>query len=386
MTPARRLRRAALALAVLAALAGLGTWAAGRLAPGPAAVAPGTKTTPPGSEAGRAARIQLAAVQMRWRLEDYATPERFAARVSGLMRRVAARLDPSLPALVVFPEDVGILTALAGEGDALSGARTLEEAVERLARRHLPAVLWQRTRHGASWPRAIFLARHEVMARTYLETFSAAARRYGVYLVAGSVPLPDYDLPADGSLPRSYRSRGASVHNVSYVFGPDGRILGRQKKVHLLEIEGPEGLDLVPGRPDELRVIPTPLGRLGVAVCLDAFKEDVLDRLAAQGAEILVQPSANPAPWSPEQQADWLNGSWRAVADRGRFAYAVNPMMVGAVLNLGFHGQSAIVAHAAAPAGGSLGYAATGPRPGFLAVAPTADEEAVLVVTVPHPR
>ncbi len=429
MTAARRLRRAALVLAALAVLAALGAWAAGRLPAGPPAVAPGAgagsatrtaaegaatepdgagRTASPGGGARRADRIQLVAVQMRWRLEDYATAERFAARVEGLMRQAAARLDPSLPALVVFPEDVGILTGLIGEGDALAGAATLEEAVERLARRHLTPVLWQRTRYGVSWPRAIFLARHEVMARTYFETFSAAARRHRVYLVAGSIPLPDYDLPADGSLPRSYRPRGTAVHNVSYVFGPDGRILGRQKKVHLLDLEGPAGLDLVPGRPEELTVIPTPLGRLGVAICLDAFKEDVLARLAEQGAEILVQPSANPAPWSPEQQADWLNGSWRAVAGAdgaGRFAYAVNPMMVGQVLNLGFYGQSAIFAHPAAlprsgallrdeasPARGAgrdgqgaLGYEAIGPRPGFLTVAPDAEGEAVLVVTVPHP-
>ncbi|MFA0753638.1 MAG: hypothetical protein IMHGJWDQ_001417 [Candidatus Fervidibacter sp.] len=332
--------------------------------------------------------IQLAAVQMRWRLEDYATPARFAARVDDLMRQVAKRLDPRYPALVVFPEDVGILTVLSGEGDALAGAANLQAAVERMVRRHLAAVAWIRVRRGVSWPRAVFLARHEVMARTYLETFSAAARKYGVYLVAGSAPLPEYDLPPDGSLPGDYRALGEAVYNTSYFFGPDGRILGRQKKVHLIELEGPAGLDLVPGSAEEIRAFDTPLGRVGIAICLDAFHADVLDRLQEQGAQILVQPSANPAPWSLEQQRDWLNGSWKATFAEGRFAYAVNPMMVGQVLDLGFFGQSSLVARdpeRVAGAAPSLGYADAGPRPGFLAVAPGADAEAVLVVKVPFP-
>lgn len=392
----RRLLWAAASVAALALL-----WAALRPPPGAA-------PTPPPHGAGAAAArpgpapefIQLAAVQMRWRLEDYTTPERFAARVDGLMRQVSERLDPRYPALVAFPEDVGILTALAGEGEALNGAGTLEAAVERMVRRHLPAVLWNRARHRASWPRAVFLTRREVMARTYFETFSAAARKYGVHLVAGSIPLPDEDLPADGSPPRGRGPRGGAVHNVSYLFGPDGRILGRQKKVHLIDLEGPAGLDLVPGRAEEIRVFDTPLGRVGIAVCLDAFQADVLNRLQEQGAEILVQPSANPAEWTPAQQADWLNGSWKAVAADGRFEYAVNPMMAGQVLNLGFFGQSSIIAREgdAAPRresrGSSMpngpgpvvaGYTDTGPRPGFLAVADTADRDAVLVVKVPRP-
>lgn len=361
---------------------------------------------PPGAPAAGQApgAVQLVAVQMRWRVEDYATAEAFARRVDAIMREAAARLDRRYPALVVFPEDVGILTALVGEADAVSGAETLQEAVARVVRRHLPDVLWQRARHGVSWPRAVFLARADTMARTYLETFSAAARRYGVYVVAGSIPLPDFALPPDGSLPRSFRSRGGGVFNTSFLFGPDGRIVGRQRKVHLIDLEGPEGLDIAPAPAESLAVFDTAAGRVGIAICLDAFKPDVLQRLAAQGAQILVQPSANPAAWTREQQLDWLNGSWRATVVEGRFAYAVNPMMVGDVLNLGFAGQSAIIARQGAAslyrdgAGRSpgrigvlartdadLGYADAGPRQGFVEVAKSAEREEVLVVRVIHP-
>lgn len=339
--------------------------------------------------------IQLVAVQMRWDAGDYITTERLAARVDGLMQEAAARLDPRYPALVVFPEDIGILTAFNGRGELLEGVDTLQHAVERMVRANLPSVLWNRLRYGVGWVRSVFISRQETMGTTYLQVFSEAARRYGVYLVAGSAPLPDYRLPADGSLPRDFVPLDGNVYNTSYFFGPDGRIIGRQKKVNLIEIEGPAGLDITPAPLETLEVFDTPLGRVGIAICLDAFKDEVLDSLQAQGADILVQPSANPEPWTPAQQADWLQSAWKATAEERRFAYAVNPMMTGQVFNLGFFGQSSIVARedGAAMAGGGgpngkhpeSGYSSVGTRPGFLAVAGSDDKEEILVVKVLKP-
>ncbi len=327
-----------------------------------------------------AQQIQLVAVQLKWSLDDYQTPEGFARRIDGVMAKVAERLDPSYPALVVFPEDVGILTVFSGWGVDISGAGSLKDAVERVVRQNLPAISLQRVRHGVGWVRGIFLLRQEAMARLYVDVFSRAAAKYGVYLVAGSIPLPDY---VSGIGEGNLKPAGPEVYNVSYFFGPDGKVIGRQKKVNLIEMEGAAGLDLVPGTLEELDVFDTPLGRVGIAICLDAFKEDVLRRLQEKGAEILVQPSANPAAWSAEQQEEWLDSSWKAVASQQQFAYAVNPMMTGQVLDLGFFGQSSIIAREAGDAG--KGYAATGGRKGFLSVAGRADSEEIVIARVTHP-
>ncbi len=334
-----------------------------------------------------APEIQLVAVQMELRPGDYASEEKFRRRILGLMEEIRSRTDPRLPTLVAFPEDVGILTVLAGEGDILERSPDLRSAVEAMVRRHATQIALVRFRYRVSWPRAIFLYRHREMADIYFRVFSEAARRYGVYIVAGSLPLPDYPLPPDGSPPDPASARGSEVYNTSYLFGPDGRILGRQKKVHLIELEGPGGLDLTPGKVEELTVIPTALGRVAIAVCLDAFEEDVISRLRELGGQILVQPSANPAPWSPEQQRDWLRSSWEKVARRGLFSYGVNPMLVGRILDLGFYGQSSLVE---APRPGAtppprLGYLDTLPAEGFLEVAPDPAGEIILVARVPSP-
>ncbi|WP_324667838.1 nitrilase-related carbon-nitrogen hydrolase [Geochorda subterranea] len=127
----------------------------------------------------------------------------------------------------------------------------------------------------------------------------------------------------------------------------------------------------------------TPVGRLGVAICLDAFQEPVVERLVSAGADILVQPSANPGPWTPEQQLDWRRSAWTAVRRWPQLRWGLNPMMVGELLGLRFEGQSSIVS-ARRELWRPGGYEALRDEEGgFVAVAPSATQEAVLVATVP---
>src|SRR5690606_5538253 len=158
---------------------------------------------------------------------------------------------------------------------------------------------------------------------------------------------------------------------------------GKQDKVELIELEREAALNLEPGALADLQVFDTPVGRIGIAICLDAFMPEVVDRLTDMGAQVLVQPSANPGPWNEWQQGDWLRGSHQQTVVAGRFAYAVNPMLTGPLWDIAFYGQSAIVARDAPDTG--LGYLDLGPMDGFISVAPSAEEEAVLVAVVPHP-
>lgn len=338
--------------------------------------------------------IQLAAVQIRLSLDDYWTEERFAERIERVMEQVARRLDPSLPALVAFPEDVGLMLVAQGMQASLKRIKpTVRGAIVRGIRSQLLRVVWHRRRTRLSWVPALFYARHERIARTYFSVFAGAARRYRVTLVAGSVVLPPYHLYDGEVLWRKGPIRNA-VYNTAYTFGPDGSVLGAQYKVHLIELEEGGALHLNAGDVGDLRAVATPVGPVGVAICLDAFQDDVVRALREKGAKILVQPSANPQPWDAPQQLDWLSGAYRRTYEEAKFEYAVNPMLTGRLWDLEFYGQSSIIGspaawHAWAEAGsrgrGAAGYAAVGPKPGFLAVAHSDREEEILVVTVPRP-
>ena len=329
-----------------------------------------------------APEIQLVAVQLKLDLSDYWTREAFERKIRERMDAVAAATDGSLPTLVVFPEDVGLMLVVQGMEERLAGIDSIATAIETAVRVNTVGLLWTRLIRWQGWVPALLLNKNRQMAETYFEVFSAAARDYGVYLVAGSAVLPPYRID-DGQVRWQRGPRRGQVHNTSYLFGPDGLVIGKQDKVELIELEREAALNLAPGALTDMQVFDTPLGRIGIAICLDAFMPEVVDRLAAQGAQILVQPSANPGPWNEWQQGDWLRGSHAQTAVGERFAYAVNPMLTGPLWDIEFFGQSSIVARGAPDTG--LGYQDLGPMAGFIRMATSASDEEILVAVVPHP-
>ncbi|MEW6045902.1 MAG: nitrilase-related carbon-nitrogen hydrolase [Bacillota bacterium] len=318
------------------------------------------------------ALIHLACVQAELRAEDYVSEAAFAARVDGWMASIRRKVGQSGPLLVAFPEDIGTFMVFFGHGDILHGAGTLAEAIGALIRRHRGATMLQRIRCRCGWVRALSLVLGDAVESSYRRVFSDVARRYRAFVVAGSAVLPAPDRPR-------------TTFNISFVFGSNGEFLGWQPKTHLTPIEGPQQLDITPAPLEQLRVVPTAIGNLGVAICLDAFQDPVVDRLVAGGADVLVQPSANPGPWTPEQQADWKRSSWRAVRQWPQLRYALNPMMVGQLLGLRFEGQSSIAS--SLPELCKPGsYEALEDEGGFVTIAPSATTEAVLVASVPSTR
>ena len=325
--------------------------------------------------------IQLVAVQFKLNPYDFTHVENFKAKIDSIMNEIQNKIDPRYDALVVFPEDIGTMLVLEGMDNIISDSQTLEEGIKKAIKKYPVSIGIRKILYRTSWTRAMFLCRSKNMAKIYFDTFSNMAKKYGVYIVAGSILLPDYEIENGRYI--SLKPRDNNVYNISYLFGPDGLIIGRQKKVYLIDLEGPYGLDVEPADISEIRVFDTPMGKIGIAICFDAFQQDVLEKLKEQGADILVQPSANPSSWSYEQQEDWLNSSWSATAKQKLFKYAVNPMMTGSFLNLQFYGQSSIISSDMDLLGPNyIGLANTY---GFIALAESFDSEEILVSKVLHP-
>lgn len=325
--------------------------------------------------------MQLVAVQMRLNVHDYVSEARFRSKIGTLMEQVSDHLTPGEPALVTFPEDVGLPLILQGLERELAPVTSITQGIQVAVRKFMGPLAWLRLRHRLSWVPALFLHRHQTIANSYFNVFAEMARTYGVYIVAGSVVLPPYRLE-HGTARWDQGYLEPRVYNSSYMFGPQGEVVGRQDKVHLIDLEQKSALDLTPGRIEQLRTFATPLGTVGIAICLDAFEDDVIEALLAQGAEILVQPSANPGPWDRDQQIDWLRSSYARAFTQRHFAYAVNPMMHGSIWDVSFFGQSSIVA-STVPQGVSAGYTDLGPMPGFVRVAASCDHEEILVARIP---
>lgn len=277
----------------------------------------------------------------------------FEGRVRRLMDWANERRDADLPHLVVFPEFIGLPLIFLDVGDAVRPCVRWREAGVILAQHYGEDVVQYCHKFGVSPTRGLLLALSAKVRDVYVRTFSQAAAEYRCYVIAGSAALPDFadDQPRDGN-----------VYNVSYFFAPDGSLIGSQKKVHLLaEESSAEGLDLAAASSSAVRAFPTEFGNVGIAICLDAFHDDVMGALAAQGASIIAQPSANPHEWDEWQAADWKRGIHQKIQDVPALQYGINPMMVGYLFawddELSCQGRSSIVTKTALTADDS-GYVA----------------------------
>lgn len=123
-----------------------------------------------------------------------------------------------------------------------------------------------------------------------LKAWSAeAARHYGVYLLAGTLPCP-------------YRPDGTPVANgklrqSSLLFDPAGDCLARYDKIHLFKAtvndstgNYDEGRTFEAG--NELIVADTEFGKIGMMVCFDIRFPTLAVKLRELGADILTAPSA----------------------------------------------------------------------------------------------
>ncbi|WP_221089714.1 nitrilase-related carbon-nitrogen hydrolase [Deinococcus aquaedulcis] len=319
--------------------------------------------------------VRAVAVQPQWHASDFVSAPRFRQWLRAQLDAARPHLAPDRPNLVVLTELNGLPLVLRGGGWALR-LGTFQRAALALFLARLPRTLPLMLRERVSPVRALQLAGIDENTALYLDTCRALAREYGVYLCCGSAPMPRYERSGTG-----LRRVPGVLTNQTVLLDPQGDLIGTADKVHLTPDEEAGGVDLSPGRLDELRVFPTPAGDLGVAISLDAFRADVIGRLEAQGCTVLLQPDANGSPWTAreglppdpddvrDQPVAWLESSWQVTATSPQIRYAVNPMVVGNLLDLTFDGQSAITGPAEeAPAPRS--YVMTEPRPGFLALAP----------------
>ena len=101
------------------------------------------------------------------------------------------------------------------------------------------------------------------------EFFGALAKKHNMHLVPGLIERDKH-----------------LIYNVAVLIGPDGKLIGKYRKVALPrgEIEG----GIAPG--SEYPVFETRFGRVGMMICYDGFFPEVARELSNRGAEIIAWP------------------------------------------------------------------------------------------------
>ena len=160
----------------------------------------------------------------------------------------------------------------------------------------------------------------ETLGKGPIQDFLAEqARKYGVWLVGGTIPLQASD-------PNKVRA-------ACLLYDDKGQVTAHYDKAHLFDVHifqsdenYNESETIEPG--DEIIVTDTPFGRLGLAICYDLRFPEMFRSMADLGVDIIAIPSAftavtGKAHWEPLVRARAIENQCYVVA-AGQGGYHVN--------------------------------------------------------------
>lgn len=317
--------------------------------------------------------LRVIGLQYKQDVRHVAAYESFRTKMRCLMEdHVVPLLRPGVPTLVVYNEDIGLMTLATGS----RGRATREQAATPLRgpagdvapvgiaaalgslnAAYAPQVAAYQARFGPIDPRKqVFVAATDTFARAYSQTFSDIARDYGVYVVASNNQAPyrastdpaeialfgDPDLGAVGEV---YVATSATVTNQTHLWSPavvdasapagERNLVFRNHKVPITQIErdlialdeGPwQDLDAAKANAAGAEVAGF---RLGFATSLPAFaygypfgerpagldpcadvRQSFMTCMDALGVDVVVQAEANPGRWAAYQPGGWQPLEW----------------------------------------------------------------------------
>lgn len=318
------------------------------------------------------ARLRVVGIQYKQEVRHVGSYASFRTKMRCLMQDHAVPLmRAGLPMLVVFNEDIGLMTLATGT----RGAAVREQAATPLRgplgdqvpagiltglgllnAAYAPQVAaYQAMFPGIDPRKQVFVAATDTFARAFSQTFSDIARDYGVYVVASN-NMPRYRAsrdPVEMALFRDpdlagadevYVATSAHVANTTFLWGPadlhpeaprgETNLIFRNEKVPLTDIEKTLiGLDEGPATGDAARANAAGAVvagfRLGFATSLPAFAwgydfgqrpaglqpcADVhlsyMPCMDSLGVDVVVQAEANPGRWAANVSKGWQPLEW----------------------------------------------------------------------------
>ena len=318
------------------------------------------------------AKLRVVGLQYKQDVRHVAGYETFRTKMRCLMEEhVVPRMKPGTPTLVVYNEDIGLMTlAIGSRGRAVreqaatplrgpagdQAPAGIAAALGALNAAYAPQVAAYQGRFGPIDPRKeVFVAATDTFARAYSQTFSDIARDYGVYVVASNnqaeyrasrdpAEIALFADPDLGPVEEVYVATSARITNQTHLWGPEDvapdapagerNLLFRNHKVPITQIEKDLiALDEGPWEGDAARVnaagaqvagfrlgfatsLPAfaygyPFGRrpADLAPCADA-RVSFMACMDALGVDVVVQAEANPGRWASYQAGGWQPLEW----------------------------------------------------------------------------
>ncbi len=301
---------------------------------------------------------RLIAVGNRISLQAATSEESFSAELERIVGLAVPYLSKDRANLVVLGQELGLPLALCGRrGYIPRRVHTASVALSMLSLAYARRIFhYRRLYPGISMVRALHLSLTDVMYRPFTTTLSKLAAKHSVYLTActnvarvylstSTVDISHFGRRNSGKV---YLPDSSGVYNTGFLWGPDGSLIGTTEKVFLTDSEQ-SILDLTAGDLEQVKAFDTEMGKVGIAISLDAFTPEYLRKLDSQGTRIVIQHDANDTPWADAcktwewQPQEWLNSVLGSLQDDYfNLYYNVCPMQVGNFFDVTFDGQSSI--------------------------------------------
>ncbi|CAH0996618.1 hypothetical protein EMA8858_02750 [Emticicia aquatica] len=220
---------------------------------------------------------------------DYASEENFKRKIQFYLN-AAQKNNFLIPnkTVVVFPEYIGTFLVAANEKSSLYNTKTLESGLQTMVLSNLgkflktfitaPDEVKDKIKYAA------FAMKAAQMAIIYQNTFAELSKKYKVTIVAGSILLPNPSVE-NGIL----TINKGLLYNTSVVFNVDGKI--NQNLIKKAFPTADELSFVCPAKPEEIPTFETPIGKMGVLVCADAWFSESYKILKEKGVEFIVTPS-----------------------------------------------------------------------------------------------
>ncbi len=142
------------------------------------------------------------------------------------------------------------------------------------------------------------------------ELLSGLAGINSIYIVGGSIP----------------EEENGRIYNTSFVFGRNGKLIARHRKIHLFDVDLAGGLQfresdvISPG--NSITVFDTEFCKAGVAICYDMRFPELMVKMSLSGSEIIMIPAAFNMITGP---AHWHNLLRTRAIDNQVFIVAASP-------------------------------------------------------------
>src|SRR6266567_4389420 len=229
-------------------------------------------------------------------LQAAATEQSFATELERIVGMAVPHLARDRPNLVVLGEILGLPLALSGKRGYLSRLmHTSNVAISMLALGYGRRMIhYRRLYAGISLVRSLLLSLSDVLYRPFVSTLSRLAGRHSIYLSASTITPHVHCSTSTVDINRFGRRHSGKVflptdpgvYNTGFLWGPDGCLIGSTDKVFLTDSEKAV-LDLTPGDLEAVQAFETEVGKIGIAISMDAFTPEFLRKLDSLGMGIV---------------------------------------------------------------------------------------------------